>query len=391
MDSRQEKPQRLGHRPVLDGLRAIAVALVVAIHVGLLAAGYIGVDVFLALSGFLITILLVEEWERAGAISLRRFYRRRARRLLPALLLLVACFSAVMIIFDPFPGQWPLGRLVATTLLFVNNWVSTLAPNHGSVLGALSPTWTLAQEVQFYLLWPPILMILLRLRLPPRTILALLVLAILALLAGGLLAQHADANYNVYTSPLDRGAELLLGAAAAIVWRERLVPSVLLRPIIGWISVAGIAFVVAAAEPSAPAWYLTVAALGAILIVNLLSQPDVSPETRLSGRIPARMRGLPARALGSRPMVYTGKISYGIYLFHVPIYYLLWTYAPVGPAYLYWPIVFLLSFAAAAASWELVESPILRGARRDSRPRRRASDARLARLARIRRLALVSR
>jgi peptidoglycan/LPS O-acetylase OafA/YrhL len=217
------------------------------------------------------------------------------------------------------------------------------------------------------------------------------VLAILALLAGGLLAQHADANYNAYTSPLDRGAELLLGAAAAIVWRERLVPSVLLRPIIGWISIAGIAFVVAAAEPSAPVWYLTVAALGAILIVNLLSQPDGPPGTRLPSRIPARMRGLSGRVLGSRPMVYTGKISYGIYLFHVPIYYLLWTYAPVGPAYLYWPIVFLLSFAAAAACWELVESPILRGSGRHSRPVRRAPDARLAPLARIRRLALAGR
>jgi len=348
---------------MLDGLRGVAVMLVIAIHVGLLTAGYIGVDVFLPLSGFLITVLLYEEWERTGEISLRHFYGRRVRRLLPALLLLVGGYGLVMIVLHPFHGQWPTGKLTATTLLLVNNWATTLAPRHGEVLGALSPTWTLAQEGQFYLLWPPILWTLLRLRLGPRAILALLVLAIVALLAADPIAQHAYVNYNPYSSPLNRGAELLFGSAAAIVWRERLVPSPLRWPITGWILIGGLACMVAAAKPSLPRWYLTAAALSALLVVNLLSQTEPPRDPGARRWTPATVRSLLGRALSWSPLAYAGKISYGIYLFHLPLYYLVLTYAPVGPRYLYWPIVFGLSVIAATASWQLVESSVTRSSR----------------------------
>jgi peptidoglycan/LPS O-acetylase OafA/YrhL len=353
-------PRRLGHRRVLDGLRALAVMLVIGIHVGVLAAGYIGVDVFLPLSGFLITALLYEEWERTGSISLRRFYQRRVRRLLPALLLLVCAFAIVMIGLKPFSGQWPLGTLVATTLLLVNNWVTTLAPSHGSALGALSPTWSLAQEAQFYLLWPPVLWALIRLRVCPRRMMATLAVAIVAMLAIGSLAQHVFSGYNPYTSPFDRGAELLLGALAAIVWRERLVPAPLRSPIAGPILTAGFIFLLATGKPSVPQWYLTAAALGAMLIVNLLSDAERAAASGRLRRAVACPQRLIARGLAARPLVYTGRVSYGIYLFHVPIYYLLWTYAPVGSQYLYLPIVFALSLSAAGLSWKLLESPVLR-------------------------------
>jgi peptidoglycan/LPS O-acetylase OafA/YrhL len=348
VEPRRHAPRRLGRRPALDGLRAVAVMLVIGVHVGLLVAGYIGVDLFLALSGFLITALLYEQWERTGEISLGRFYERRARRLLPALVLLLAGFAVVTLVLHPFQVLWPLTRLIATTLLCANNWVSTLNPQHGSVLGALSPTWTLAQEVQFYLLWPPVLWGLLRLRVRPRQMLALLAVAIVALLVAGGLARHAYAAYNAYTSPFNRGAELLLGSAAAIVWRERLVPSPLRWPLIGWALVGVLVYVVAAGKPSDPVWYMSGAVIGALMIINLLSAPE--------GR-----GHVLERVLGSRPLAYTGKVSYGIYLFHVPIYYMVWTYARVGSVYLYWPIVFALSLATAAASWELIESPVLRG------------------------------
>lgn len=343
--------------------------LVIGIHVGVLVAGYIGVDVFLVLSGFLITALLYEEWERTGTISLRRFCERRVRRLAPALILLVGGFVILMIVLDPFSGQWPLGRLVATTLLFVNNWVTTLAPSHGSALGALSPTWSLAQEAQFYVLWPPILWALMRLHLRPQTMIATLAGAILALLALGPLAQHVFADYNPYTSPFDRGAELLLGALAAIAWRERLIPAPLRWPITGPIVVAGFVFLVASEKPSVPQWYLAGAALGAMLIVNLLS--DINRAAGADGwlrRAMAFPRRLIARGLGARPLVYTGRVSYGIYLFHVPIYYLLWIYAPLGSQYLYLPVVFALSLAAATISWKLLESPVLRSTWRPPTP-----------------------
>jgi peptidoglycan/LPS O-acetylase OafA/YrhL len=348
---------------MLDGLRGVAVMLVIAIHVGLLAAGYIGVDVFLPLSGFLITVLLYEEWGRTGEISLRDFYARRVRRLLPALLLLVGGYVLVMVVLHPFHGQWPTGKLTVTTLLLVNNWATTLAPRHGEVLGALSPTWTLAEEGQFYLLWPPVLWTLLHLGLRPRAILALLALATVALLAGDPIVQHAYVNYNPYSSPLNRGAELLLGSAAAIVWRERLVPPPLRWPITGWILIGGLAFVVASAKPSIPRWYLTAAALSALLVVNLLSQAESTRDPPARPWTPAAVRNLLGRSLSWRPLAYTGKISYGIYLFHLPIYYLVLTYAPVGSRYLYWPIVFGLSVLAASASWRLVESSVTRSSR----------------------------
>lgn len=356
-------PRRLGSRPALDGLRALAVMLVIGIHVGLLSAGYIGVDVFLPLSGFLITVLLCEEWDRRGTISLRRFYERRAGRLLPALVLLVGAFSAVTVALRPFDDKLPLQTLDASTLLFANNWVSSLAPAHGSLLGALSPTWTLAQEVQFYLLWPPMLWLLLRRGTPARAVIVLVGAAIAVLIGTGTLLAHLDPNYNSYTSPFERSAELLFGAVAAIAWRERLVPAMLRRRPMGWLLAGGIGYLVAAGKPSTPLWYLTAAALSALLVIHLVDTDRPGLDTRRRGLDPDRP-GLLRCVLSARPLAYVGRISYGIYLFHVPIYYLLWRYAPAGRPAVYWPVVTAISILVAAASWELVESPIRRAVRR---------------------------
>lgn len=346
----------LGRRPALDGLRGLAVLLVIALHVGLLAAGFIGVDIFFALSGFLITALLYEEQARSGEISLRRFYARRVQRLLPALLALATAFALVVAVLDPFPGTWPLGRLLAGTLLFLNNWVTAVAPGHGQVLGPLSPTWTLAEEVQFYLVWPALLWALLRVRARPRTVLLLVAIAIGVLVCAGTAARYTIANYNAYTSPLDRGAELLLGAAAAIAWRERLMPRILESPIAGWMAAAGLTLLLVVGAP--PVWssYVPAAALAALLIVNMLGGSDCLLE----------------RALRWRPLRYIGRISYGIYLYHLPIYWLLWTYVPGRSPLFYAPIVFALGVGAAAASWWLIEAPVVRGARQRGWTRRPA-------------------
>lgn len=374
--------RRLGRRPALDGLRALAVALVVAIHVGLLTAGYLGVDVFLPLSGFLITALLCEEWERSGVISLRRFYSRRARRLLPALAVLLTGYALVILLLHPFGPNWPLGRVLATTVLFVNNWISTLVPPHGSVLGALSPTWTLAEEGQFYLLWPPVLLFALRRGVGPRRVLVLLAAAMAGLVAAGVVARMVDPVYNAYTDPLARGAELLLGAAAAIAWRERLIPAALRHPLVGWGAVAGIAALVATARPPAPLWYLSGAALSALLIVNLLSRPQDAALPATAGTAWQRLRVVAPdtlrRVLRFRPLAATGRVSYGMYLFHVPIYYLVWTYLDLGSPLVYWPVVVALSIAAAAVSFKLVEAPVLRLRYRASRLRRPNSRPRFA-------------
>jgi len=358
-------PVRLGRRPVLDGLRGFAVLAVVGLHLGLIPGGYAGVDVFFVLSGFLITALLYEEWESGGEIRLRAFYARRVRRLLPALLLLVAGFTAVMLVLQPFGGLWPLGRLIATTLLDVNNWVTALVPRHGRVLGALVPTWTLAEEVQFYLLWPFALALLLRRRTRTVVTLGLLSLGMFSLLGAAELMRDIYPYYNAYTSPFDRAAELLLGSAAAIVWRERLLPAALRSRAAAWIAAGGLVFVMLDAAVPARWWYMSSALLAAVLIVNLIDggrqATDPRPRTRREASVLARL-------IGSRPLQHTGKISYGIYLYHLPIYYLLWTAAPGRSRYLYAPIVMATSFAMATMSWRLIEAPVLRHRSRKRRP-----------------------
>lgn len=348
--------ERLGNRPMLDGLRGVAVLLVICGHVGVLAGGYTGVDIFFALSGFLITTLLYEEWERTGRISLRRFYERRARRLLPALWVLVAAFAIIVAVVDPFAGLWPLGRLVATTLLFANNWVTVLAPAHGQVLGALVPTWTLAQEVQFYLLWPMALWILLRIGARPRAVLIVLALATAALLAMVPIVRHAYPTYNPYTNPLDRGAELLLGCAAAIAWRAGLVPGSLRSRLAGWILVSGLAAVLALARPIPDRWsYLSAAVLAALLIPNLLGRSRRPASSGESGSGAVADHWLLAGILSAAPLRWTGRISYGLYLYHLPIYYILWNYVPGRSPSFYAPIVLGVSFLTAGGSWWAIE------------------------------------
>jgi len=340
MASNAVTPPRLGRRPVLDGMRGIAVLLVVLMHTGLLAHGYVGVDVFFGLSGFLITTLLYEEWEGTGTISFRRFYERRARRLLPALFLLVGAFTVLYLAVHPFI-VWPLGHCLFTTLLFANNWVVGLGHEHD--LGVLSPTWSLAQEEQFYLIWPLLLWLMLRWRLRPLAVLVLLALAIVALVEAVPHVEHALPAYSPYFSPLDRSAELLLGCAGAVMWRNGWVPRVL-----RWRLTAGVlvcAFVFVLVDPQLPLrWvYLGSAVIAVPLIVNLLSAGD----------------GVIARVLACAPLRYIGRISYALYLCNLMIQSLLMHYVPGRSQYFYAPIVIATSVLVAGASWHFVESRVL--------------------------------
>jgi peptidoglycan/LPS O-acetylase OafA/YrhL len=344
----------------LDGVRGIAVLLVITVHVGLLDSGDIGVDVFFPLSGFLITALLYEEFERRGALSLRRFYARRARRLLPALTLLVAVFAVLSPLVPTFSAATPKGTLVGSTLLFANNWMAALSPAHGRALGPLSPTWSLGQEGQFYLLWPAVLALLLRWRRQAPFILGVLGLSILVLVATVPLVRDAYPAYGAYTSPLDRTAELLLGSAAAILWRERFLPPLLGRPITGWVALAGLVFVLAQARTPQRTTYLAAAVLTTLLIISLLAdgQTGTVPD-RSWRRFAGRAGGALSAALSGAPLRFTGKVSYGIYLYHLPIYYLLLHYVPGRSHYFYGAMVLPVSLLAAACSWRLLESPII--------------------------------
>jgi peptidoglycan/LPS O-acetylase OafA/YrhL len=331
----------------------VAILLVMLMHTGLVANGFLGVDVFFALSGFLITSLLYEEWDRTGAVSFRRFYERRARRLLPGLLVLVGAFAVIYVALHPFTG-WPLGPRALTTLLFVNNWVAGLGHSQG--LGALNPTWSLATEDQFYLVWPLVLVTMLRRQAPPALVLGVLAVAAVALVAAVPTIERADPAYSLYYSPLDRFAELLIGCAAAVAWRHRLVPRALGWRLTGPVLVLAL-YLLLRAQLMPVVWlYMGSVTVAAALIVHLLE----------------RERGILARLLAAQPLGYVGRISYGLYLFNLLVNNLLLHYASGLSLHLHAALTFAITFPLAAASWRWLESRVLAGGARPSRAPRLA-------------------
>jgi peptidoglycan/LPS O-acetylase OafA/YrhL len=320
-----------GYVPALDGLRAIAVLAVVGVHYGAPGAqyGFVGVDLFFVLSGYLITSILAREWRNTGAIGLRRFYIRRGLRLFPALwlMLLFAVFFA------------PLAHIVSI-LLYVNNWAL--------VFGALqiSPgighAWSLAIEEQFYLLWPLAMILLLR-RASPRTIVAIAIgLGLASALWRDVLLFGGADMYRVYYGTDSHADGLLLGSALGLAIAYGLVPK--LRP--RWSALLGVAgaFVLVglALLPTVPyrtfdefGPFATVLA-GLAVIWSIVSAPSSAVPTLLK----------------FGPLVGLGKISYGLYLWHVPILNYVGGGGPI--------VTLLLTFVAVLFSYRYVELPIHR-------------------------------
>jgi peptidoglycan/LPS O-acetylase OafA/YrhL len=380
-----EPGRKLGRRPVLDGLRGIAVILVMLEHTGLVHNGFMGVDIFFGLSGFLITTLLYEEWERTGGISFRRFYERRARRLLPALLLLVGAFVLIGLTLKPFSG-WPIGERALTTLGFVNNWFAGFGKS--AQLGSLNPTWSLAQEEQFYLLWPVVLWFALRRGVRPWMVVAFLAAAMASLIVAVPFVHAADVNYSTYFSPLDRGAELLLGCAGATIWHYRM----LRLPRSGRLAALGRALdrvpgrwmQALRALAAAPiiglfVWmllydrqfnersiFLGAAAMGVAAMLLLLDAPDA----------------LLTRVLACRPLRYVGRISYCLYLCHLLIHNLLVHYLPGMSVDLCAATTIVLALIVASISWRVLESRVLAAGRktqRSAQPVWRGAEVQIAR------------
>src|SRR5262245_30632620 len=204
----------------LDGLRGVAVIAVLLFHDQRLKGGYLGVDLFFVLSGFLITSLLLADHDRHGRVGLRRFYERRARRLLPALglaLVMVAIYAAVWARPEELPRiRWD----GIATLFYVQNWREIFTQtSYWDAFTAPSPlqhTWSLSIEEQFYALWPLLLIGVLAIRRSARTVLTVT----LALAAAGatytiLAAQDGGDTRFLYYSTFTRAPALLLGAALA--------------------------------------------------------------------------------------------------------------------------------------------------------------------------------
>src|SRR3954471_14775641 len=245
---------RLPHVPALDGLRGVAVAIVVAFHLGRLKGGFLGVDLFFVLSGFLITSLLVVGWRNEGRLDFGGFWSRRARRLLPAMLVVVAAVALYARWWaNPLELKTIRGEGLAT-LFYAANWHQIFAhTNYWDTIRSPSPllhTWSLAIEEQFYVLWPLLVggvLVLSRRagrRLTPLLVMtaALATMSVLAMVT----MHHGPADVlRVYLGTDTRAAGLLFGAVVALIFarRDRPVGKVAARglEVVGGIALAGLA------------------------------------------------------------------------------------------------------------------------------------------------------
>jgi peptidoglycan/LPS O-acetylase OafA/YrhL len=336
--------EKLGYRPALNGVRGIAVALVVSAHTFGWPSdgGYFGLDLFFVLSGFLITRLLLDEHASTGAISFRRFYERRVRRLLPALTcLLIACFLLASVALmehhiDHHQYRQSLVVGVLASVFSLNFVAKDLVGAPASILGHL---WSLSLEEQFYIVWPATLALLLKLRGRRGAAIVLAVgVAVAEWRMYSVAAGTNDMN-RVYFYPDTHAAPIAAGCLIAFA------------PTIGQSRVIG---------PGALAVLLLAAILGHA--TNLHSYLTYSPVVTLAavGVISACMAGGAfARALSWRPLVWLGVVSYSLYLWHYPIVWLLPNSAPLALA---------LSVLVASISYYLVERSFLRRS-----PRQRAA------------------
>jgi peptidoglycan/LPS O-acetylase OafA/YrhL len=352
----------LGQRRGLDGMRALAVLLVAGVHARpkLVPGGSIGVDVFFVLSGFLITTLLVEELDRNGSMAVGRFYARRALRLLPALLGLIV----VVLVWATFVASASTRHNaymeVLAALSYTRN-ISWWSHVPGTLLGH---TWSLALEEQFYLVWPLVVLLCVR----PRRRATALIWVFLAVFVvfGALRVTHHQGPSLIL---VQRPEALLLGGALALqrregggVWHPR------------WTSLATPAVVVGGAGlVLLGAWngadtmysigYSIAAVLAALLIVGLVS-----------------LDGVGASRWASHPWVVRfGQMSYGFYLWHMPV--LRWVDDRlVGrSALVRLPVGFGIAFAATWASYRWLEQPALRWKERFAAPSRAESPSTVGR------------
>jgi peptidoglycan/LPS O-acetylase OafA/YrhL len=300
-------------RPDVEGLRAVAIVAVVLCHAGLssFAGGYVGVDVFFVISGFLITRLLLGELERYGTVSLAGFYARRARRILPLVALVLVAVSVLSaVVFSPV-RSFDVSRDVISSSLFVVNWHFAAQSvdyfSQGLEPSPVQHLWSLAIEEQFYLLWPALMLgaTWLWRRRGSRVRPALWVTLALtgaASFAYGIHLTQASPSI-AYFSTLGRGWELGLGAALALIGAVRMPAK--LAAAVGWAGLGAIAYAVLRFDAATPF-------PGAAALVPTLGTAALI----LAGASLTRFG--PERLLGAAPVRYVGRISYSWYLWHWP-------------------------------------------------------------------------
>ena len=357
----------MGYLPGLDGVRALAVIGVLLYHADLtwIRGGFLGVDVFFVLSGFLITSLILEEFDRSGRIDFAKFYLGRARRLLPALvlMLLVVAVAAAFVWRD---AAAQVRADAVASIFYVNNWWYIL--NESSYFEftgrppLLKHLWSLAVEEQFYLVWPAIAFLLMR-RWGRRgvrwtaIVLALLSTAwMIALSVSNGFPEYADPS-RAYFGTDSHAMGLLVGAALATFWRPGRLKADVPAGARAIITGTGIAALVAVigfflmVGEFSPWMYQQGGFLVLALVVALLIAMTTHPASPLGGW------------MGTQPWRYIGQRSYGLYLWHWPIFMVTRPNLDIPLDGI--PLLALrlgLTFAIAELSYRYLEMPIRRGA-----------------------------
>ncbi len=333
----------LRYRADIDGLRAIAVVSVVLFHAGLgpFSGGYVGVDVFFVISGFLIGKGLLQEME-GGRLSLVGFYERRVRRIFPALFVMLSVTFAAFALILSNLDLIRLSKGVVATLAFASNILFFREAGYFAPTAELQPllhSWSLAVEEQFYIVFPLILAALTRARRATRPVLIGLTVASFVL---SIWATSRAPAFNFYL-PFTRAWELMLGALLA----AGIFPTARLKPFAGPLSLVALALLIVpcflyTAQTPFPGLAAIPPTLGSVLIIGLAEHTSVG------------------RLLSNRGVVYVGRISYSLYLWHWPVivfarYWELFEFGPWTPL-----ICVAASFALASLSYHCVETPFRR-------------------------------
>lgn len=343
-------PAPLGSRQVgifpgrvdsLDGLRALAVFAVVAYHADLplTIGGYIGVDVFFVLSGVLITTLLMREKARFGFISLKLFYLRRALRLFPAVIVVSAVTALAwwLVPFAPLRSETLWGTVAAVT--YLSSWVRAFDI---STLAYMGHTWSLAVEEAFYVVWPLAIIGFYRIRANIRNlVIAAAVVGILYRLAAPTLFGWS--SERIYNAPDTRAEQILIGCALAVILGK----SAIRVPFVYALASGAVLAAAAMFVPLDSVLYSqggsTIIGLAAAVVIAHLWTDTESPLARL---------------LRWTPLVWVGRRSYGIYLWHRPIFGLL--FGAGLPLPVLAALGLVLTLAIPAFSFKYIEEPLLR-------------------------------
>ena len=367
-DLMSPRPTGGGYRPALDGLRAVSVLTIMLFHVPYhwVTGGYWSVNVFFVVSGYLITGLLLKELDKWGSIDLVGFYLRRARRLLPALLVMLVVVSAVWprILGDRTPDTIRGDGLAA--LFYVANWRMVLTGQSyfeqfgDTVNSPFKHAWTLGIEEQYYLLFPLLMIALWRLfarRRRGKILAVIVVLAVISAIVMALVYVPGGDPSRVYYGTDTRMQDILVGAAVAVglsmldrrrltSWAERNRSAVVG---VGWLVAAltlGWFFFVPASGWVFYGGYLVFDTMFAVLVVAVELVP--------SGSI--------AQVLSWRPVAWIGMLSYGLYLWHYPLFVILTPDRVHVSGIPLQVLRFGLTFALATCSYYFIENPVRRGA-----------------------------